>query len=187
MVSASFLFSIPAVLTFSLVGGLHYTPEILNWVPYSALVSSVTPTNFPATLTVSDKSSSSIEVPWRSKRSSAVLFLSEAASWWTFTIIYGGAGKGVKERRLTQQPVQKFRNQYEPWIITLGPRVYESTVNWILIESNQPENKSYFPAKCRTGIQNQILNTTCSSISIWHRVSTLTLFRSFDFNWILII
>ena len=129
VVSASFLFSIPAVLTFSLVGGLHYTPEILNWVPYSALVSSVTPTNFPATLTVSDKSSSSIEVPWRSKRSSAVLFLSEAASWWTFTIIYGGAGKGVKERRLTQQPVQKFRNQYEPWIITLGPRVYESTVN----------------------------------------------------------
>ena len=42
-----------------------------------------------------------------------------------------------------------------------------------------------FLTQCRAGIQNQILNTTWKIISIYHRLITLTLFRFFDWNYIL--
>ena len=44
-----------------------------------------------------------------------------------------------------------------------------------------------YSQKCRTGIQNQIRNTTWGGILIYQRVSTLILFILFDCNCILII
>ena len=54
-------------------------------------------------------------------------------------------------------------------------------IDWI--ESTQA--RILFTAQCRAGIHNQIRNNTWRSISIYHRLITLNIFRLFDCNHIL--